>query len=111
MFKVCAFELYLIIIIINLDILYFVDNIEKENLKDLAIRLVSDSFEVCSSSYKCLEVFISKDAQNVAQACLEEISNFTQKEKKAFMIAKVKLSIILTLYNLKLLIMDRWQVA
>ncbi len=63
--------------------------IVKEDLNDFATRLISDSFNKCSSKYKSLDIQVPKDALNVARACLEELRNFTAKEKKNFMIANV----------------------
>ena len=64
-------------------------NIEKLDLNDAATRLISDSFKKCSSKYHCLDILVPKDALNVARKCLEELKNFSAKEKKNFMIAKV----------------------
>ena len=63
--------------------------IEKQNLNDFATRLISESFNKCTSTIKCLEVLVPKDAIKVALSCLLELKNFNAREKKNFMIAKV----------------------
>ena len=74
--------------------------IVKEDLNDFATRLISDSFNKCSSKYKCLDILVPKDALIVARACLEELRNFSAGEKKNFMIAKVINLMLSSKFNL-----------
>ena len=72
---------------------------EKEDLSNLANRLISDSFKQCASKYHCFDALHHEDAHKVALACLGEVRNMQRKEKKLYMIAKVWIILLNLIHN------------